>query len=391
MVWIRPPAFGNPAAPLETLLYTVQMAATHPDLWRSVLDTLNHHLDGYCSVLARYDFQRARGTLLTQAPAKIDVQPSYEEMSPTNPYFLARRDYTPGAVLVGSETISDNDLIRTDYYRQLLRPHRLFRRLTGVLSLHENNVTLIVIHRTREQLDFGENEQQALAKILPHLALGLETQETFLTFRAQLDALSMTARQTLPPLMIVDSDLHIVFENSATGALLGTDLLRHGNDGRLCSVDSFCDRALRDEINRCCALGSKGDRDTHPLTLMPARKTSVELRLRYVGKGPSTLTSRETSLVCMMLANAAGEAPGHFLHFSRAFHLTPAQARVGELVIHGMRPSTVALTLCVSENTVRTHLKQIFKKTGVHSQLDLFRLYRVPTTDGKSAAHHPFG
>ncbi|GAB7522687.1 hypothetical protein [Paraburkholderia sp. 2C] len=84
-------------------------------------------------------------------------------------------------MLVGSETISDSDLIRTDYYRELLRPHRLFRRLTGVLSVRESDVTLVSIHRTREQPDFDEREQQALAKILPYLALGLETQDGFFT------------------------------------------------------------------------------------------------------------------------------------------------------------------------------------------------------------------
>jgi DNA-binding CsgD family transcriptional regulator len=394
MVWIRPPAFGNPAAPLETLLYTIQMAATHPDLWRSVLDTLNHHIGGFCSVLAKYDFQSARGKLLTQAPANIDVRSSYEEMSPTNPYFLARRGYTPGAVLVGSETISDSDLIRTDYYRELLRPHRLFRRLTGVLSVRESDVTLVSIHRTREQPDFDEREQQTLAKILPYLALGLETQDGFFTFRTQLEALSLTVRQALPPLMIVDSDLNIVVENSETETLLGTDLLQRTKEGRLASVDSFCDRALRDEINRCCALGASGDCNTHPLALMPAHKSRAELRLCYIGKGLSTQTLRRISLVCVMRVDAQGEARERFLHFSREFNLTPAQARVGELVIGGMRPSIVARTLSLSENTVKTHLKQIFKKTGVHSQLDLFRLYRVPAgvpaaTD-EPATHHPY-
>lgn len=390
MIWIRPPGFDSPAAPLATLLYTIQMAASHPDRWSNVLDTLNHRFDGYCSVLAKYDFQSACGKLLTQAPGNVNVRPSYEEMSPTNPYFLARRDYTPGAVLVGSATVSDGDLIRTDYYRQLLRPHRLFRRLTGVLSLHESGVALVCIHRTREQADFGEDEQGALATILPHLALGLETQETLFDAKAQLQALSTIARQTLPPLMIVDSELRIIFENSETEKLLGDDLLYRTSDGRLCAADSVCNRVLHEEISRCCTLGSKGDRDLHPLTLMPARKTRVELRLSYLGKGLNASSSRKTSLVCVMLADTASEDPSRFLHFSRIFSLTPAQARVGELVISGMRPSSVALTLGVSGNTIKSHLKQIFKKTGAHSQLDLFRLYKV-STPNESVLRHPFG
>ena len=58
----------------------------------------------------------------------------------------------------------------------------------------------------------------------------------------------------------------------------------------------------------------------------------------------------------------------HLYGFSRA------QARIASAMLRGQRAPDIADHLGVSLNTVRTHLKQIFAKTGVTRQADLVRL-----------------
>jgi DNA-binding CsgD family transcriptional regulator len=54
-----------------------------------------------------------------------------------------------------------------------------------------------------------------------------------------------------------------------------------------------------------------------------------------------------------------------------AFGLSPAEMRIAELVVAGRRPSEIASELHLSTNTVRVHLKRIFRKVGVHTQAQL--------------------
>ena len=61
--------------------------------------------------------------------------------------------------------------------------------------------------------------------------------------------------------------------------------------------------------------------------------------------------------------------------FARRYQLTAAQAKVCALVYGGRSLATIADTLNVSENTVRSHLKQIFQKTGTHGQMELVHLH----------------
>jgi DNA-binding CsgD family transcriptional regulator len=56
------------------------------------------------------------------------------------------------------------------------------------------------------------------------------------------------------------------------------------------------------------------------------------------------------------------------------FHLTAAEARIATLIANGARLDDVAIELDISLNTVRTHLRHIFEKTGVERQADLIHL-----------------
>ena len=53
------------------------------------------------------------------------------------------------------------------------------------------------------------------------------------------------------------------------------------------------------------------------------------------------------------------------------YDVTPAEARVLELIVEGRKPREIAETLGVSINTVRTHLARLFHKTGTSRQAEL--------------------
>lgn len=51
--------------------------------------------------------------------------------------------------------------------------------------------------------------------------------------------------------------------------------------------------------------------------------------------------------------------------------LTDREREVVAMLLQGHRTSTIATALFLSRHTVRNHLKRIFRKVGVHSQVDL--------------------
>ncbi len=58
----------------------------------------------------------------------------------------------------------------------------------------------------------------------------------------------------------------------------------------------------------------------------------------------------------------------------RRFRFTSTQARLAEMLCEGMRPTCAAEKLGVKISTVRTHVGQMYEKTGTHSQAQLVAL-----------------
>ena len=58
----------------------------------------------------------------------------------------------------------------------------------------------------------------------------------------------------------------------------------------------------------------------------------------------------------------------------RTLGLELSTADVAALLVRGRSPSEVADELAMAENTVRTHVRHVFDKTGVERMSDLIRL-----------------
>ena len=58
----------------------------------------------------------------------------------------------------------------------------------------------------------------------------------------------------------------------------------------------------------------------------------------------------------------------------RRFRFTRTQARLAEMLCEGMRPTRAAEVLGVKISTVRTHVGEMYQKTGTHSQAQLVAL-----------------
>ena len=73
-----------------------------------------------------------------------------------------------------------------------------------------------------------------------------------------------------------------------------------------------------------------------------------------------------------------------------AFDLTPAEIRTLERLLGGSSPAEIANELGVAMPTVRTHLSNIFGKTGTARQLDLVLLavqFTTPNLQSKESGY----
>jgi DNA-binding CsgD family transcriptional regulator len=360
---------------VTSLLRTIATASVHVEQWPVALEQLCSHLGAQVVTLGHHEFTTGSDSAMVESTGSAGFSQEMTAFSARNPWFLSSGEYVVGRVLSGEELISNGDLRRTDFYRGFLQPRQLLHRLCGVVAQGDRGACLVSAYRAEEQDPFGQHERAELTALLGHITLALEGHWRWQEADDLARALLGLNDQDANPIFMLTGDAEPIYRNPAAGFLLdgGVGLCMEGS--RLVAVSPADRRLLRETI----ALVAKAD-SSHAspsvLTLACSPPTPpIVVILRAAGQMFVRTVGRRQGLVAITVRG------GHALHdpascaFARQYELTTAQARVSSLVFSGQPLSTIARSLNVSENTVRSHLKQIFQKTDTHGQMDLVHLH----------------
>ena len=175
------------------------------------------------------------------------------------------------------------------------------------------------------------------------------------------EALSQALDHVGATLLLVDQDGALLFANARGQSLLANGLAVWG--GRLAAAYTTGTRALRAAISAAAGprrltttVALEGLHDVLRLMATPL-SNSVE-------QGPTPV----------ILIACHQEATIEAARLGQAFDLTPAEARLLSALVGGERIGAYARRTGVSVNTAKTHLRQLFSKTGEQRQAGLIRL-----------------
>lgn len=361
------------------LVREIHAASTAPCEWAEVLGNMRSGLGARSVTLGSHEFSTGQGATLCEAPDDAAFRNAYCAYAARNPWFLSSEDYQPGRVMTGEELISNRELQRTDFYRGFLKPYGLLHRLCGVVARRGNLVYFVAAHRGEDQPAFGLREKADLQFLLTHFTLSIENHWRMQNAADLSRALMRILDQDSSATLLVGAEGEVIYCNPTTSALLARIGSLRLEGRRLVAASATDQRALRQAISAATAVGVAGPvgiDDARVLTLgAPAGMPPLVLVIRPAGELFVAESAMRSSVAQISIRG------GHALHdpascpFARQFELTPAQSKVSALVFVGQPLTAVARSLNVSENTVRSHLKQIFQKTNTHGQMELVHLH----------------
>ena len=172
--------------------------------------------------------------------------------------------------------------------------------------------------------------------------------------------------------MVVSRTAHILYANRAMRNWLAeeTSALCE-RSGHLAATE--LDKAL--ELRRwIAAIFSTPDPSVRFLTI--ERGDALPLILRAQVAEPAEPGDEESCRRLAFISVHDALAFRSLGELSQLFGLTAAERVLAEHILSGDSVSDAQVALGVTANTVRTHLKSIYRKTGAHNQADLVRLLK---------------
>ncbi len=219
------------------------------------------------------------------------------------------------------------------------------------------------------------DERRFMQLLAPHIRRAAMIGDLLDYQRVQAESFRAAVHQLKTPVILVGHRAKVLFANNAAQLMLQQQLLLTLRDGCLCTTHDAVTVALQDALLRCGAQGKElGGRGIGIPLVVLGQPAAVAYVLPLQNRTLPSGFDGATAAVFVSVAQHTASPPHQVL--AALYDLTPAEARVMVLVGSGLSTGNAAVTLGVSENTVKTHLSRVFVKANVTRQTRLMQLVR---------------
>ena len=368
------------AEPSEKLLDLIYDAATEQELWRSVLTEIADCTGSQGGVLFGQSNQVSQIYFSHVGRISEECNRTFQQRHVHNPWseVMVRWSFDRhklGCVVSSDEIVPLSSLRLTPFFDEVLSPEDVAHGAMITLASKDDFLAGFNLCRSARQGPLGDEERCFLERLVPHLRRSLLLGFRLDAYRHLQHAQFHVLDRLAAGVILLDRSTKVVFANAAARALTGGDgSLRLRKFKVTAAWPAHMQRLdqLVQSVLGGVPVASMSIPHPEDSRLVTVLVTSI--RGRDHGRF-FDLGLRDAALLMLVIDPA--RRPGLPLALPMlmdAYGLTRAEAKVAATASSGLTISAAAAQLGLSPNTVKTHLRRVFSKTGTSGQAELARL-----------------
>ncbi|TVO76748.1 helix-turn-helix transcriptional regulator [Sedimenticola selenatireducens] len=364
---------------IADLLGRLYDAALKPELWPQFLEHLAGHLDGRSAALRVLDTTQPSLSHSATWNFTDEENRRYRDyFIQVDPFYRLLRRQPQIGMQLSHHAVSDREYAQSEFYSDFFRHTDRFYAAGGFVMRDSQRALLLGIQRSRQRGPFDEHDRQLLHSIAPHLKRAADLTRLL----AREDALVAGSCEALDRLeigvLLLSESGALLWANKRAEQALSGDYPLDISGGQLKACAGHEQAALRRLVSEVVAMGMGRDHPgSNALRLLGDPENHQPLVLLGVPVSRETASfwcPTERTAAILYIGSPAEQR--RFCHdrLRQLFGLTPAEARVTELIANGLELKRIAQRLGSSQHTVRSQLKSIYQKTGTGRQGELVSL-----------------
>ncbi|NIX76036.1 helix-turn-helix transcriptional regulator [Microvirga terricola] len=353
---------------ISDLIELIYKAAVDPDGWGAVVSCMAEIFGGTGSLFVH---DAASSNLVMEVSDGFDqsyIDSFKAYYGATNPLLFGALNAPDSKVSRMFDLTSKAVLDNSEYFIDWLHPQRLYHCIGTRFSIDHSVSMFATFHRATGDRDFNEREMNDLAQLVPHLRRAVDIS----TRLSQQPVLSPITKSTLGELSIA------AFLLSRDGAVGDMNAEAH----RLLAEGAFLklqlERLVPSELQSVAAFRNalKQVVDGKAAEIVALRSSHGEVMRGTIVPVPMSNFwlggMQQQALFTVKAPGAKRVQTADFMQ--KAFQLTFAEARLLEALAAGETIAQFCARHQISRNTAKTHLQNLFQKTGTSRQAALVRL-----------------
>lgn len=361
------------AAELSAVICEIYDAAVDPTLWRQALGSICAFVGGFSAALFWHDAATERSEalhLFIEDPVYTRLY--FEKYLPMNPMFPAATFIDAGVVTAVEDIMPTSEFVTTRFYKEWTAPQGIVDALAVNL---EKGVTRASLINVRTDVRVDQRMRDRLGLLVPHLQRAVAIGRLLEQSRTTAQALTKTLDHVEAAVLLVGARSEITFANDTAKKMLGEGTLVRKEGNALRAVAPDANRVLRNIF----VAAEKGDASVGVRGVaVPLKNASNEAWFAHVL--PLTSGRRQqagndhAAVAAVFIRKTVPNVLSPLEEIAKLYKLTAGEVRVLDAVLKVNGVRAIAELLGVSQATVKTHLQNVFRKTGAKRQSELVKL-----------------
>lgn len=360
---------------LSQLIGDIYDAALDSSLWVGVLEQATQFIGGTAAGIYWKDIA-VRGELhyvYNVEPSSVDAY--FNKYIRFDPSLTAQFFFEVEEIYNTTNVLPYNEFVETTFYKEWVKPNGWADHLAATLDKSATSFAQFGVFRNERQGLADDDMRQRMRLLVPHVRRAVLIGNVIDLQKEKAGSLSDALNGLDASVFLLDDRCQIAFANIAAQALLDDATILRTVNNSLIAVDPPAAQELRNVIAAASdgdgAVGANGV--AIPLSSKPDQNWVADILPLTSGARRQAMGGHSAvAAVFVRKVSMAASYPTEVA--ARQFRLTPSEVRVLDAVLKVSGVPKIAEALGISEATVKTHLQNIFGKTGVRRQADLIKL-----------------
>lgn len=367
---------GPEHSQLSDLIAAIYDAAFDPSRWPDALERTARFMDATGATYVTHDAARKEGNPVYTFGGDAALNARYfSETVKFNPALVPISLYhEPGDVFHLSELVPVEEVRRSRLFRDWMQPSDWGDFTHALIEKSGTRFATFGVAHPLGRSPASDDAKARLRLLAPHVLRVAEISRTMEAQRVAVDGMTAALDRLSAGVFLVRADGEYVYANPSALKFLAEAELLSEFEGRLRPTSAEAARLLADALQASVSDLAMASQPV-AIPLGTSAGDNWVWHLVSLRQGSRQLAGRHYDAVAAIFIHRAEVRRPTLVQVTTArFKLTAAEARVLFAILAAEGVAETAQVLGLSEDTVKTHLKRIYAKTGVSGQAELFKL-----------------